>query len=187
MTGHPLDEFRPTLENGKFVPIGKLTEQEDKSTVMIAGALVIVEKKFTKKESKPFAIVTLEDFTGQLEVMIWSEAYTKAQSLLVQGAVVSITGRLDLREEGPRLTANEVKPVKKPTAKQPPLVLTLDRRATTEEDLLSIRDAILQNPGRRNVELRFVGEGDTPVRLLPSDDFRVSPAAEAMLARWVVL
>ncbi|MEI6351025.1 MAG: DNA polymerase III subunit alpha [Verrucomicrobiota bacterium] len=187
VTGHPLDDYRPTLENGKFIPIGKLAEQEDKSTVTIAGALVTVEKKFTKKESKPFAIVTLEDFTGQLEVMIWSEAYTKAQALLLQGAVVSITGRLDVREEGPRLTANEVKAIKRPTAKQQPLVLTLDRRSTTQEDLLSIRDAILQNPGRRNVELRFIGEDATPVRLLPSDDFRVSPAAEAALARWIAV
>ena len=185
VTGHPLDEFRPVLESGKYIPIAKLPEQEDKSTVTIAGALVSVEKKFTKKDSKPFAVVVLEDFTSQLEIMIWSDTYTKAQALLVQGAVVQLTGRLDLRDEGARLTANEVKPIKRPTPKEKPLVLTLDRRSTTEQDLLLIRDLILQNPGRRRVELRFVGEDGQPVCLLPSEDFRVSSASEQEFARWL--
>ena len=185
VTGHPLDEYRAALESGKFVPIASLPEQEDKSTVTIAGALATVERKFTKKESKPFAIVTLEDLTGSLEVMIWSETFNKSQALLNQGAVVSITGRLDLREEGPRLTANELKPVKKPESVEKPLVLTLDRTAAKTRDLDVIRDIIWQNPGSRRVILRVTG-GEKPLRIIPADEFRVNPEAEAKLAAWIV-
>jgi len=186
VTGHPLDEYRTTLESGKFVPIASLPEQEDKSTVTIAGALATVERKFTKKESKPFAIVTLEDLTGSLEVMIWSETFNKSQALLIQGAVVSITGRLDLREEGPRLTANELKPVKKPESVEKPLVLTLDRSVTQTRDLDVIRDIIWQNPGNRRVILRITGGEQKPLRIIPADEFRVNPDAEAKLAAWIV-
>lgn len=186
VTGHPLDEYRAALENGKFVPIGSLPEQEDKSTVSIAGALAIVEKKFTKKDSKPFAIVTLEDLTGQLEVMIWSETFNKSQTLLVQGAVVSITGRLDLREEGPRLTANEVKPIKKPESSEKPLVLTLDRTVARKEDLDVLRDIIRQNHGTRRVLLRVTGGDAKPLWIIPSDEFRVNPDAAEKLERWIV-
>ncbi len=187
VTGHPLDEYRPLLEGGRFVPIGKLGEQETKSTVSIAGALISVEKRFTKKDSKPFAIVVLEDFTGQLEIMIWSEAYTKVQSQLVQGAAVSITGRLDLREEGPRVTADEVKPLKKPAPVEKPLVLTFDRAKTTEADVLAVRDILREIPGRRRVELCFIGEDGRQVRLLPGDEFRIAltPEAEAQLGPWL--
>ena len=80
------------LESGKFVPIGKLSDEEDKSTVTIAGALTSVEQKFTKKDNKPFAVVVLEDLTASLEVMIWNETFTKSRAHLVQGAVVSISG-----------------------------------------------------------------------------------------------
>ncbi len=187
VTGHPLDEYRPLLESGKFVPIAKLAEQEDKSTVTIAGALATVEKKFTKKDSKPFAIVILEDLTDQLEVMIWSDSYTKSASQLVQGAVVQMTGRLDLREEGPRLTANEVKAIKKPDAKEKPLVLSLDRQVATENDLVTIRDIIWQNPGQRRIVLNISGDGGKSFRLFPSDDFRVAsgPEVEEKLSRWI--
>ena len=182
VTGHPLDEYRGALE--RYVSIATLSEQEDKSTVTIAGALVSVEKKFTKKDSKPFAVVVLEDLTDQIEIMIWSDTYNKAQDRLVQGAVVELTGRLDKREEGPRLTANEVKPIKKPESKEKPLVLVLDRKSTTEEDLVTIREIIWQNPGRRKVEFCFPNEPRGPVRVIPSDEFRIAPTAEEKLAPW---
>ncbi len=187
VTGHPLDEYRPALESGKYVAVGKLGEQEDKSNVTIAGALVGVENKFSKKGGKPFAIVILEDFTGQLEIMIWAEAYTKSQQHLVQGNVVTISGRLDQRDEGVRLSANEVKPLKKPEAKEKPVVLTLDRAKATENDLIAIRDIIFQRPGRRRVELRINGGNGKLVRLIPGDEFRVdwNSEVEQKLAPWL--
>jgi DNA polymerase-3 subunit alpha len=187
VTGHPLDEYRPLLESGKFVPIGQLGEQEDKSNVTIAGALTVVEKRFSKKGGKPFAIVTLEDFTGGLEVMIWSEAYNKSVQLLEQGNVVTISGRLDQREEGPRLSADEVKVMKKPETKEKPVVLNLDQQKSTEKDLLAIRDIIWQSPGKRRVELRVKSQSGKVMRVVPSDEFRVSFTAETQqkLAPWL--
>ncbi|MDD5349035.1 MAG: DNA polymerase III subunit alpha [Chthoniobacteraceae bacterium] len=185
VTGHPLDEYRSVLESGKYIAVASLPEQADKSTVTIAGALASVERKFTKKESKPFAIVALEDLTGSLEVMIWNETFNKTQSQLVQGNVVAITGRLDQREEGPRLTANEVKPVAKPVAVQKPLILTLDRATAKPEDLDRIRDIIWQHPGNRRVKLRVTGGESDPLWILPSDEFRIGANAEAELAPWM--
>jgi DNA polymerase-3 subunit alpha len=187
VTGHPLDEYRPLLEGGKFVPIANLPEQEDKATVTIAGAFTVVEKRFSKKGNKPFAIVSIEDLTGNLEVMIWSSAYDKSVALLEQGNVVSITGRLDQREEGPRLSADEVKAMKKPETKEKPVVLTLDRQKATEQDLFTIRDIISQSPGKRRVEFRFKGENGRTTRVVPSDDFRIALSAEtkAKLSQWL--
>ena len=174
VTGHPLDEYRPVLESGKFTPIGKLREQEDKSTVTIAGTLISVEKKFTKKESKPFAAVVLEDFSDQLEIMIWSEAYLKAQQHLAAGNVISVSGRLELRDDSIRLSANEVKPLKKPAPREKPVVLTFNVTGTTEADLLKVREALASSPGSRRVEFVFLGDEGRQLRLIPNDQFRIS-------------
>ena len=172
VTGHPLDDYRTALE--KFVPIARLGEEEDKSTVTIAGALTSVEKKFTKKDNKPFAVVVLEDLTGSLEIMIWNETFTKSQAHLVLGNVVSITGRLDLREEAPRVVANEVKPLKKPVPTEKPVVLSFQCDQTTEGDLRTVRDAVQRFPGSRRLELRFVDAEGRRLRLLAGSDFRVA-------------
>ena len=182
VTGHPLDEYRAALANPKFVPIANLAGQENKSTVTVAGQLASVERRFTKKDGKPFAIVVLEDMTGQMEIMVWNEAFTKSQKVLEAGAVVTITGRLDLREEGPRVAADEIKPLKKPAPAEKPLVLRLDRTSATEADLHFIREVIGRNPGRRPVELHFDG-----ARLVLPSEYAItlSDAALGELGKWI--
>jgi len=178
VTGHPLDDYRPALEKSGITPIAKLAEQEDKSTVTIAGALTSVEKKFTKRDNKPFAIVVLEDLTASLEVMIWSEAFTKCQAQLVQGAVVAITGRLDMREEAPRVAANEVRPIKKPALTEKPVVLCFDRQQTTEADLQTVRAVVERFPGSRRLEFQFNGPDGLRLRMQAGSEFRVAWNAE---------
>jgi DNA polymerase-3 subunit alpha len=187
VTGHPLDDYRPALESGKYVPIASLDQEEDKSTVVVAGALTSVERKATKKEGKPFAVVILEDLTGSLELMIWSDAYAKAAPLLEVGNVVTVTGRLDLREEGPRISANEVRALKKPEPRETPVVLTLDQGYATERDLLAIRDIVKQRPGKRKIVLCIRRTGGQQMRLIPSDEFRIdwSKETEKELEPWL--
>ncbi len=190
VTGHPLDDYRPLLESKKFTPIARLGELEDKSTPTIAGALTSVEKKFTKKDSKPFAVVIIEDLSGSLEVMIWNEAFIKAQAHLLQGAVVSITGRLDRREETPRIVANEVKPIKRPAAAasaDKPVVLAFDRSTVTEADLTRVRDIVRLHPGPRTLELVFTDANGGRVRMRANREFaiKLDDAATAELSPWL--
>ena len=153
----------------------------------MGGALLSVERKFTKKDSKQFAILLLEDLSEQIEVLVWSDTFAKVQAHLVQGGIVQITGKLDLRDEGARLSANDVKPIKKPESREKPLVLVLNRKSVTETDLLTIRDVIRQNPGQRSVELCFSGEKRGPVYLIPSDRYKIAWSDEtaAKLAPWL--
>ena len=186
VTGHPLDEYRGELEKPKYVPIGRLRERESKSTVTIAGQLATVEKKFTKKDGKPFAIVMIEDLSGQLEVMIWSEAYSKFQSLLVAGRVITMTGRLDIREEGPRLSADKIEVLAKPTPREKPVVLTFDIRSMDEKDFVTVRDVIMRHPGNRQIEFRLTG-ATRPLKVIPADGFRMelNETARAELAGYL--
>jgi hypothetical protein len=119
--------------------------------------------------------------------MIWAEAFTKSVPLLEQGNVVTISGRLDQREEGPRLSADEVKALKKPEVREKPVLLTLDHAQATEQDLIAIRDIIWQSRGKRRVELRFLGQDGRTTRVVPSDDFRIAwnPETQEKLAPWL--
>ena len=75
----------------------------------IAGAIAQVDRKFTKKEGKPFAVVWLEDLTGTLEVVLWNETYTPVASDLELGKVIAIRGKLDRRDDTVRATAQKVR------------------------------------------------------------------------------
>jgi DNA polymerase-3 subunit alpha len=197
VTGHPLDEYRAVLEGGKYKAISSLAEQEEKSTLQVAGALESVEKKFTKKDGKPFAIVMLEDLSGSIEIMIWGDVFAKCSQHLEKGKVVAITARLDKRDEAPRLVASEVKPVKAPVpgsaqapaAVEPPLVLYFDCEQTTEDELVELKRTILQYPGTRPVHFEFARADGSRLRMGAGRQYRVSfqPELQEKLAGWMRL
>jgi len=151
--------------------------------------LIAVDKKFTKKDSKPFAIATLEDLTGSLEVMIWNDAYNKCASLLEQGRVVAVTGRLDKREESARIVASEIKPLKPGapvhSAESAPVVLSFQRDRTTEEELQEVKTAIEQFPGSQRLELEFVNPDGSRLRMQSAFGIRLASELREKLAPWM--
>ncbi|NNE93769.1 MAG: DNA polymerase III subunit alpha, partial [Verrucomicrobiales bacterium] len=112
VTGHPLDEYRPAIEAGKFENIGDIEGMKPGPKPKIfAGIISDVQVKYTKREGKPFAVLVLEDFTGQAEVMIWNEVYQKRNAELVKGNVIKLKAKVeqDSFSEQNRLTAEDLK------------------------------------------------------------------------------
>src|SRR3989440_6804592 len=109
VTGHPLDAHAALLSEGKYQTIISLNELADRASFKIAGAIVQVDKKFTKKEGKPFAVVFLEDLPATLEVVLWNEVYTTVAEALALGRVIAVHGTLDRRDDALRAVAQRAK------------------------------------------------------------------------------
>ncbi len=172
VTGHPLDAYRDLVTGGKYAAISNLASLEDKSTVQVAGTIAAAEKKFTKKEGKPFAIICLEDFTGQVEVMVWGEVYAKAARHIEKGKIVAVSAKLDKREESPRLVAQDVGPI---TRGQKILALTIDipYEKANGERLVALRQLVQEHPGAQPLFLRIWRQDGQEVRLKADGGFAV--------------
>src|SRR5215471_6215691 len=105
VSGHPLDAYADVFASKNYRSIASLSGLDDRASFKIAGAIVQVEKKFTRKEGKPFAVVWIEDRTDTLEVVVWNEVYLKVSGALVEGGVIEIRATLDKRDETPRAVA----------------------------------------------------------------------------------
>src|SRR5262249_6401391 len=145
--------------------IASLTDLDDRAPFKIGGAIVEVEKKFTRKEGKPFAVVWIEDRTDMLEVVVWNEVYLKVSGALETGQVIEIKGTLDKRDEIPRAVAQEIKTLapRKPNgateesrdSNQESAVLLQFTPATTGDELREVRRILASSPGPRPVQLLF--------------------------------
>ena len=202
VTGHPLDAYATQLSNGKFQTIGSLGELADRAQFRIAGAITQVDRKFTKKEGKPFAVVFLEDLTATLEVVIWNEVYVKTSDSLAAGRVIEIQGTLDKRDETVRATAQKVK-VLSPDAQNGSTEMTTRTPAATEiirgpivlripagtsaTQLRDVRDLLASSPGTREVLLRFEQEGRPIVEVAAGKDcsIELTPELAARLQPWL--
>src|SRR5512133_2323860 len=109
VSGHPLGAYADVFAARNYRSIASLGELDDRAQFKIAGAVVEVEKKFTRKEGKPFAVVWIEDRADMLEVVVWNEVYVKVSGALEAGRVIEIKGTLDKRDEIPRAVAQEIR------------------------------------------------------------------------------
>jgi DNA polymerase-3 subunit alpha len=195
VTGHPLDAYADVIANGKYQSVASLGELSDRATFRVAGAITQVDKKFTRKEGKPFAVVWLEDLTGTLELVVWNELYLECAETLVPGNVVGVRGKLDLRDESLRATAEklcllsfEVPRDSNPAGAEPsPLCLHFSAKAGSDE-LREVQALLVASPGHRPVQLIFeTAEGET-LRVDAGAAFHVSVTAEleGQLQRWLI-
>ena len=173
VTAHPLDAYRGSMDNGKFATVASLEELDDRANVRVAGLIVSAEKKFTKSSGKPCAFLALEDFTGKVEVRVWSEAFEKYTSLLVPGKVVQIAGRLDKRDDKPAVTASEMKALAPDPGNERPVILRLPCGRAGRRQLEDVRSAVLDFPGRRPLVLEFVAKDGRVRRMRTADQFKV--------------
>src|SRR6266540_2420695 len=198
VSGHPLDAYVNVFAAKNYRSIASLADLDDRAPFKIAGAIVQVEKKFTRREGKPFALLWVEDLTNMLEVSVGNEVYLKVSDALAAGRVVEIKGTLDKREEVLRATALEIRSLALGKANganegsrdssEEPVVLLQFSPATTGDELHQVREILVSSPGRRPVQLLFDRENGNSLRLDAGAEFRVNltPDLEEKLSRWLV-
>jgi DNA polymerase III subunit alpha len=172
ITGHPLEAYREIIEGNKYVAVSELPQQEDKGTVQVAGSISAFDKKYTRKDGKPFAILAIEDFTGSVEVMVWSDVFAKAAKEIDKGRIVAVTGKMDKRDESIRLVASEIGPI---TRRKAVKALTIDipMEKADEERLMAIRELVRQFPGMQPLYLRFRTIDGRELRLKADAEYSV--------------
>jgi len=199
VTGHPLNAYVDLFAAKNYRTIASLGELDDRAQFRAAGAITQIDKKFTRKEGKPFAIVWIEDLTATLEVVVWNDVYVKVSEALGPGRVVEIEGTVDARGDSLRATAQKVKVLsaenpngsaneRSTTPLEEPAVLLQFSPATTKDELREVREILASSPGQRRVQLLFDRPAGNPLRVDAGADFRVdlTRELEEKLSRWLV-
>ncbi len=208
VSGHPLDSYRGHFDSVKLTKIAAIEEidtKEKAQTIFIAGILSQLEVRYSKRDNKPFATFKFEDFTGQVEMMSWSDEYEKLKDVLANGAVLALRCRVskDQKTDGNRVTLGDAKPLKpkaakprnagdpdpaapKPPAPPKPIVLRLNTRQHDETDLERIHEVLTQFPGTLPVYLEISQNGHKAC-LEVGDELRVTPGPDLRRALTVWL
>ena len=109
VSDHPLLGLEHVLAGGRRLhdrPAAAPTRSAPTArTVTVAGLVTSVQRKITKR-GDAWAMVTLEDLEGAIDVLLFPSAYQLASTLLVEDAIVTVKGRLSPRRRtSPSCTA----------------------------------------------------------------------------------
>lgn len=174
VSDHPLAGIDHVLEQAADCSIAALNEDEDRrdgSKVSVAGLITGVQRK-TSKAGKPFAIVSLEDMTGGLEIMFFGETYLAYTTVLAQDTVVIVKGRVRRRDEEMGLHAVEVSVPEVAVGENAPVRLTMPSVRCTQPMVEQLRGVLTTHPGGSEVHLRLTDERKATVMRL-EDGLRV--------------
>ena len=110
VSGHPLLRYDTEMRLFTSAKLGNPSAVKSGSLVRVGGIIASLKKKIDKKGNM-MAFVTLEDFTGKGELIVFASAYKEYQSVLVEDAMVMVVGKAEQNGDALRILANEVIPM----------------------------------------------------------------------------
>jgi len=77
---------------------GNIDAELDKHVIVTAGRVVAARYSLTRK-SETFAIVTLEDVSGKVEVIAWPQVFSQTEELWKEGNELIVQGKVRARDD----------------------------------------------------------------------------------------
>ena len=174
VSDHPLFGVEHVLAQATDCGIAALiAEDRSDGSVVVAGGLVTGLQRKVTKQGNPWAIVTLEDLEGAIEVMCFPATYQQVAHQLSEDAVVLVRGRLDRREDVPKLVAMEITHPDLNVDARGPVVITLPAARVVPPVVERLKDVLATHPGVTEVRLQLQTTSGTTVMRL-DDRLRVS-------------
>jgi DNA polymerase-3 subunit alpha len=98
VSGHPLDRFQDEINGFTSLKLSveEIASVKDKSPVTIGGLITTVKPYVSAKGTMAF--LTIEDFSGSIELLAFSEPYEKYGALLVEDSMVLVHGTMSKRD-----------------------------------------------------------------------------------------
>ncbi|MFA7283377.1 MAG: DNA polymerase III subunit alpha [Candidatus Omnitrophota bacterium] len=110
VSGHPLARYSGQLERFASCSTSGLREHKDQDIVKIVGLIVKIKYTVTRAKQEKMAILKLEDLEGSVEVLVFPRAFAKVSSYIQANTIVQIRGVLDLKEDTPKVIAEDIFP-----------------------------------------------------------------------------
>jgi DNA polymerase-3 subunit alpha len=169
VSGHPLDNFREQIDAINYTLSSEVENIEDGSSAIFIGKVETITKKMSKKGSM-FGLVSLMDFHGNIEVMLFSDRVEQLEAMDLDEPIafkvkvthtemftrISVTKIMTLNEAKKEAKKVETKIVEN-LPPQEPLQLRI-RLSDNLETLEKLYTLIRRHPGRRQIKLTIVSK-----------------------------
>lgn len=176
VSDHPLIGMETALAQLSDRSIASILVDEnlDGTVTTVSGLVTGVQRKTTKKGS-PWAIITIEDLEGTLELMVFPQSYASFGPLLVEDSILVVRARVDRSEDdGLRAVALEISAPDLSSAPSGPVRLTLAASRCVPPLVARLKSVLAEHPGTTEVQLHLTGGTSTTVMKL-DDQYRVTP------------
>ena len=181
VSDHPLLGVDHVLSRFTDRTISALADEEEcpPGTIVTIGGLVTGLQRKVTRRGDTWAIATVEDLEGSVDVMLFPATYQQHALHLAEDTVVVVKGRVDRRDDAPAVIASELSLPDLSEEPTGPVVVSMPVTRCTAPVVERLKDVLATHPGTSEVHLRLHGGGRTTVMRL-DDGLRVTPSGALM-------
>jgi len=162
LSAHPLDEYKIVLDNLCNARCTELADRaaalNDREDITLGGIVTGVQSRFGKN-NKPWGIITLEDFEGFGELVLFGDDWLNLNGKFMEGAAVYVTGKM-----APRFFNNDQKELKVTNVELlqsvkeraiDRITISLTSDLLNDGDVNALHDLIAENPGKTKLYIQL--------------------------------
>ena len=189
VSDHPLFGRESQLASNATYSIGNFIENsniEDGSTVTLCGLITSIQSKVGKKSGKPYLLVTIEDFEGELSFMLTGKSFADYVNDLKTDQVAAVRGRVNARDDGRNVNVYSISILDAPVADEylGKIHVRIENEKANRETLERIQYVIKQHQGNSEMMMTIVSETGSRTFTLPQ---RVKYSTELIVELKVLL
>ncbi|EKX89725.1 DNA polymerase III subunit alpha [Corynebacterium durum] len=184
VSGHPLDGYEEAIAAQTDTELTTILGGELKhgAEVVIGGTISSVDRRFSKKDGSPWAIVTVEDHNGaSVELLVFNKLYALVSPQIVEDNIILAKAHISIRDDRMSLFCDDLKtPDLGPgNGAGLPLRLTMRTDQCTMPTIAKLKQVLVANSGDSDVYLKLV-DGDESTLMILGDHLRVTRSASLM-------
>jgi DNA polymerase-3 subunit alpha len=159
VSGHPLLRFQEEVIEFANVQLGDVSGFSGGATARACGIVTAVRRKIDRRNNM-MAFVTIEDFTGKGDCIVFSDPYARYQDLLRVDTMVMVVGKGELNGDSLRILVNEVIPMERVREKfAKSVVLSIHVSDMQEQTVSRLREVMEHHQGNVPCYLNVLDTG----------------------------
>ena len=194
VSGHPLEAFLPEVRAFASAQISEAERLVDENPEDASGngyhakrpqhtfcGIITDVKHRTNKSGRPYAFAQFEDFSGQAEIVCFSNTYDRVQRYLNVDEIVLIHGSVELRGGTLKVLASDITPMWKVRSQMvKSLTVRIDADLLTEEQVEALSKLFDNNRGTCKLYFDLLSRQAPRPQLLLSRSKVIDPTDEVM-------
>ena len=171
VSDHPLMGAQRTLRRHTDSTLTELKEGREGEMRVVGGIVTGLSRKYTKRGDL-MATFVLEDLSAAVEVMVFPRTMTDHGHALEDDAIVCVKGRIDQRDDIPKLIAMEITRPEVVLDGGPPVRIRAKLGTLSDVRVARLKEILREHPGDSQTFVHLEGADKTTVLQL-GDEFCV--------------
>ncbi len=172
ISDHPLRRYEYEYETFSSIHLGETEDFEDEGAVTACGVITSVQTKIDKSNRK-MAFISLDDFTGSSECIVFSKTYDEYEKYIREEEVIVAIGNLESSGDAIKIHISKIIPINKAYDELVESVkIQVDKKSSDEKKFFELKNILINHEGNIPIYIAL-SENGSKFEIFSIENYRI--------------